>query len=116
QARRAVKPVPPRKDDAEIGEIFFANVGMVNAVHPRRDEYLVHRALDGEREPHIAVMEKRAQLESDLVHDVDRERRPDENQLNGSEGGRKADLHEMKAKRRAHVEIRIDMVDVMKSP
>src|ERR1044071_3269767 len=37
QAQGAMKPVPPRKDGAEIRVILAPDLGVVNAVHPRRD-------------------------------------------------------------------------------
>src|SRR5438105_1233181 len=109
QAQRTVKPIPPWEYNAEVREVFLANVGMVNAVHSRRDQQHVEGALEEERQPGIAVMEKRAELKRGLIDRVSEKRRADENHLKDAQPGREPNLHEVKAERRGDVEIRIDM-------
>src|SRR2546429_10002220 len=89
---------------------------MMNAMHARRDQHDVQRALEGKRHAQIAVMEKRAELKGELIDDVRRERGPDQKDLGGAESGREADLDEVKAKRSGDIQIGVDVVRVMEAP
>ena len=89
---------------------------MVNAVHARRHGDPVEVALDNQRQPQIAVMEQRAELERDLIDEIGKDRRSDDDHLYGAKARRKCHLHEVKPERRGNIEVGIDMVDIVKSP
>ena len=76
----------------------------------------IERALNYKRQPQVAVMEERAELKRDLVDHVSRQRRPDQEHLSDAKSSREADLDEVKAECGGHVQIRIDVVDIVKSP
>jgi len=62
------------------------------------------------------VLEKRVQLECELVGDEDPWLPADQHNLQHAKSGRESNFDKVKPVRGGHIEIRIDMVRIVKSP
>jgi hypothetical protein len=62
--------------------------GMVNAVHPRRDDDVIEGTLNSEREPPVRVMKKAARFKNDLKNEIDQRRNPEEQHDENTKGDR----------------------------
>src|SRR6266705_2576010 len=116
QAQRAMESVPPGEDHREVAVVFSANMGMMDAVHARRDEDLVEQALHHEWQANVAVMKQGPCFEGELIYREGQWRDTEQYNLNDSKTGRQRDFAEVKAECSGNVEVRVDVVDVMKAP
>src|SRR5882672_9243759 len=85
-------------------------------MHARSDNHQVQQALNAYGEAHVTMMKKRVRLKDDLVNGEHPCGQTDDADLDDAECCRERHLANVKPKRRRHVEIRIDVMDVMKSP
>ena len=116
QAQRAVEPVPPREDRAEIRVVLALDLRVVNAVHARRDQHFAQKPFEADWEPQVAVVKKHLQLKGQLVNCKGPRRNADKTYLDHAKDARKGNLAKMKSDSRRDVQFWVDMMNVMKAP
>ena len=67
EPQRLVHPIPPGKNNRVVGVVLAPHVGVMNAVHPRRNEHLVEPTFQRKRKSNITVLKQRIQLEDDFI-------------------------------------------------
>ena len=85
-------------------------------MHTWRDQHEDQHALDADREPQVAVLEQRVEVKSGLVRDEHPGRAADQHGLQRPKGRGETDFDEVKAHRRADVEIGVDVVRIVEAP
>jgi hypothetical protein len=115
-AQSAMEPVPPRKYSAEIRVVLPLDLRVVNAVHARGDEHLIEQAFKTERESDVAVVKEHLKLKNYLINGKCRCRRANESYLQDAENDREHDLTEMEAEGGGNIQVRVDMMDIVKAP
>ena len=115
-AQRAMEPVPPGKYRAEVRVVFPLDLRVVDAVHSRSDEHLIEQAFGTERKPDVAVVKEHLNLKNELIDGECPCRRADETHLEKTENYRERDLTEMETEGSGNIQVRIDMMDIVKTP
>jgi len=111
-----MEPVPPWKDDAVVGIGLVLPLRMVNAMHSRRDEEFIEVAFEPNRQPNVAMMKKCVGLKHQFISHKGWHRNSNQRDLDNAEGGGHEDFAKVESEAGGDVEIRIKMVDVVKSP
>ena len=89
---------------------------VMDAMHAGRDDDAVERAFDGERQTPVGMVKERCRFEDQFEDEIE-ERSDSENQDDDqAKWDRENDFSEVKARRGAHIEIEVGMVDVVKAP
>src|SRR6266850_7970809 len=88
----------------------------MDAVHARRHEHFIQEPLEADRQPQIAVMEKRVRLKNQLVNGEGPAGESNDAHLHDAKNGRHRHFAKVKPETGGGVEIRIDVVDVVKAP
>ena len=115
-AQRAMEPVPPGKYGAEVRVVLPLDLRVVDAVHARSDEHLIEQAFGTERKPDVAVVKEHLNLKNELIDGECPRRRADEAHLEKTENDRERDLTEMEAEGGGNIQVRVDMMDIVKTP
>ena len=115
-AQRAMEPVPPGKYGAEVRVVLPLDLRVVDAVHARSDEHLIEQAFGTERKPDIAVVKEHLNLKNELIDGECPRRRADETHLEKTENDRERDLTEVETEGGGNIQIRVDMMDIVKTP
>src|SRR5437868_1548960 len=97
QAQGAMKPVPPRKDCAEIRVILAPDLGVVNAVHARRNQHFVQEPFKADWESQVTMVKEYLRLKGQLVNGKGPWRNADKTYLDHAKETRKCDLAKMKS-------------------
>jgi hypothetical protein len=111
-----MEPVPPGKYGAEVRVVLPLDLRVVDAVHARSDEHLIEQAFGAERKPNVAVVKKHLNLKNELIDGECPRRRADETHLEKTENDRERDLTEVEAEGGGNVQVRVDMMDIVKTP
>src|SRR5207249_3524496 len=85
-------------------------------MHARRYEHFVQQPLEADRQPQVAVMEERVCVEGYFVNAERPAGEPNEADLCDAKSGRHRDFTKMKPKAGGNIEVRVDVVDVVKTP
>src|ERR1700730_282921 len=88
----------------------------MDAVHAWRHEDFVQEPLEADWQPQIAVMEKRVCLEDQFVNGKGPAGESDDTHLHHAKNGRHRHFAKVKPETGGGIEIRIDVVDVVKAP
>src|SRR5262249_48606726 len=88
----------------------------MNPMHPRRHQEQVQAPFQANWQAQVAVVKKRIGLENYFVERESRQRGANQEHLGDAEERREQDLAKMEAKPGRDIELRIDVVDVMKTP
>ena len=85
-------------------------------MHPRRDQDLIQNALESDRQPHVAVLEKRVSLKYEFVAYECSKGHTDHRDLKNTKYRRKEHLAEVKPETGRNIEVRIKVMDIMEAP
>ena len=111
-----MQSIPPRKHDSVVRVRLVLLLGMVDAVHSRRDQKLIQTTFETDRQSQVAVMKKRVGLKHDLVGGECSRGDSDCSNLDDAKGGRHCNLAKVKPKTRRNIQIRVNVVNVVESP
>ena len=111
-----MEPVPPGKYGAEVRVVLPLDLRVVDAVHARSDEHLIEQAFGTERKPNVAVVKEHLNLKNELIDGKCPRRGADETHLEKTENDRERDLTEMEAEGGGNIQVRVDMMDIVKTP
>ena len=114
--QRSMEPVPPGKYGAEVRVVLPLDLRVVDAVHARSDEHLIEQAFGTKRKPDVAVVKEHLNLKNELIDCECPRRRADETHLEKTENDRERDLTEMEAEGGGNIQVRVDMMDIVKTP
>src|SRR6266513_2320939 len=89
---------------------------MMNPVHPGRHDEQIQNSLQLNRQSPVGMMKKRCSLECNKEDDQHYRRDAKERDRKGKKSNRKNHFAEMKSRRGCHIEVKIGVVHVMKSP
>src|SRR5881409_2263290 len=110
------EPVPPREIEPEIAIRFAPENGVMDAMHVRGDDEPTQRALNGEGQSDVAMVEHRSGVQSDFKYQH-RERRcaqrDDDEELDAQ---RQQYLDGMKSRTGGHVHVQVGVVHSMEPP
>ena len=85
-------------------------------MHARSDEHQIEQAFGAERKPNVAVVKEHLNLKNELIDSKCPRRRADETHLKKTENDRERDLTEMEAEGGGNIQIRIGVMDIVKTP
>ena len=88
----------------------------MNAVHPRRYDNQIQNALEPDWQPPVGMMKERCGLEGNEEHDQHYRGDAEEHHCKRKKPDGKNHLAEMESRGGAHVEVKIGVMHVMKSP
>src|SRR4030095_7002692 len=89
---------------------------MMNAVHSRRDDNQIQNALELDRKAPVGVMKECRSFECDKKNEEHYRSDAEDHHCKRKKSDGKNHLAEMEPRSRAHVEVEIGMMHVMKSP
>ncbi len=81
--QRAMKFVPPAENGPPIGIRLALDDGMMNAVHPRRDDNQVQTAFELDRQPPVGMMKQGRGFEGDKKNEEQRWRDAEDDDSEG---------------------------------
>src|SRR6185436_1938551 len=113
---RAMQIIPPRQKARPVAVRLAEAVGVMDAVHARRDDETHEPPLDRARQLDVSVMEEDRREEDQLPDPNGVRRGAEDRDLRGAVERRDGVLAEVKAERRRRVEIVVDVMDEVKSP
>jgi hypothetical protein len=114
--QRPMEAVPPGKYGAEVRVVLPLDLRVVDAVHPRSDEHLIKQAFGTERKPNVTVVKEHLNLKNELIDGECPSRRANETHLKKTENDREHNLTEMEAECGGNIQVRVDMMDIVKTP
>src|SRR5437879_2986444 len=88
----------------------------MNAMHSWRDKDFVQAALQPNRQPQIAVVKQCVRLKDEFVNGERHKSNPAQTDLDHSEQGGEQHFTEVKPKTRGNVQVRINVVHIVKPP
>src|ERR1043166_7549639 len=89
---------------------------MMNPVHPRRHDDEVQKSLQRDRQSPVGMVKECRRFERDEENNQKNWPDTEERHGEGEEPRREKHLTEMKPGRRAHVEVEIGMMNIVKTP
>src|SRR5207249_7672465 len=115
-SQRAMEFIPPAKNRAPVRIGLALHDGMMNAVHARCDKYQVQNPLQLNRQSPVGMMKESRSLECDKEHDQHYWADAKEDHCKRKKADGKNHLAKMESRGGAHVEVKIGVMHVMKTP
>src|SRR6266566_2519373 len=115
-AKRAMEFIPPAKDCSPVGISLALHDGVMNSVHARSYNDQVKDPLKTDRKSPIRMMKEYCHFEAQKKNEQHDRRDPESHDCQRKESNGKNHFAEMKSRRRAHVEVEVRMVHIVKTP
>jgi hypothetical protein len=116
EQNRPMQIVPPREQTRPVAVRLVEAIGVMDAVHARRDDDAHEDALHRHRQAHVCVMKKDRYEEDGLPEPQGLRIDADEEHLRGAHRNRQCQLAEIETQSRRRIQIAIDVMDEMKAP
>src|SRR5215471_14590519 len=112
----AMKFVPPAKNRAPIGVCLALDNGMMNAVHTRRDDDQVQKALKPDWQSPVGMMKDGRGFEGDEKDEQHHRRDPEDEDGEGEKSDGEKHFTEMEARGGARIHVEISVMHSVKPP
>ncbi|GAC1347983.1 MAG: hypothetical protein NVSMB23_28160 [Myxococcales bacterium] len=111
-----MEPIPDGEQRPEVGVHLAGDHGVVDAVHARRDEQEAQRPVEGERQPHVRMVELRGDEQRGLPGEERRDVDPDDRDLQRTEGHREQQLARVEPQGGGRVEVLVQVMGRVEPP